>query len=141
MNTKNELSAETQNGNLDKPMLTRVFLAPYLPYGLQTKYRLSDVISVLVEKDEIRDKELTGNSFEFVLKYCKPILRPLSDLTRTELEKAGFRYYIDYLTYENKGVEWTLKAPYDMVVYLLSQHYDIYGLIEKGLAISIHDVV
>ena len=101
-------------------------LAGYLPYGM--KYEWSNSI-YYYEHCSTRD---------FDYENSKPILRPLSYLTRFELEKAGFMYYIDYLTYENQGVEWTLRAPYDMVVYLLSQHYDIYGLIEAGLAIDIN---
>jgi hypothetical protein len=66
------------------------------------------------------------------------VLRPLSELTRKELELQGFDSYIDYLTYENKGSEWTLKAPFFMVQYLLSKHYDIFNLIENNLAIDIN---
>lgn len=73
----------------------------------------------------------------------KPVLRPMSDLTKIELWDAGFNSHIDYLTHEmqnplNKG--WSvLKAPYNMVAYLFKHHFDVFGLIEKGLAISIHD--
>lgn len=145
MKNNNELSDEKQNGNLDKPMLTTVFLAPYLPYGLKIKYREHSgvLFRLWQDKDTLYVNCINGIGTFVNPKYpneFKPILNPISDLTRPELENAGFRYYIDYLTYENQGVEWTLKAPYDMIVYLLSQHYDIYGLIEKGLAISIHDV-
>jgi len=72
------------------------------------------------------------------LSEVKPILRPLSNLTRKELELEGFDSHIDYLTYENQGVDWTLKAPYIMLEYLFTKHYDVFGLIEKGLAIDIN---
>lgn len=75
-----------------------------------------------------------------MLEDVKPILRPMSELTRNELEGNGFDSHIDYLTYENKGVEWTLKAPYEMIVYLFDNHFDVFGLIEKGLAIDINKI-
>jgi len=48
-----------------------------------------------------------------------PILRPLSDLTRKELEIQGFDSYIDWLTIENGN---PLEAPYKMVEYLFLNH-------------------
>jgi tRNA(Ile)-lysidine synthase TilS/MesJ len=77
----------------------------------------------------------------------KPILRPMSDLTRKELEAEYFEDHIDFLT--NEFNHWIEKygcdhvvneTPYGHVQYLLSEHYDIYGLISAGLAISIHDL-
>ena len=58
-------------------------IAPYLPYGLKTKYFLSDAI-VLNEgqPEDIRDKNLTSDNVNFVLSFCKPILYPLSWLTK-----------------------------------------------------------
>lgn len=79
-----------------------------------------------------------GN-YDIKLSDIKPILRPLSDLTREEFELQVFNSHIDYLTYENKGTEWTLKAPFDMVQYLFSKHIDVFGLIEKGLAIDFNE--
>lgn len=67
-----------------------------------------------------------GN-FDIKISDIKLILIPLSCLTKEELRQQGFWHHIDYLTHENKGVEWTLNAPFNMVQYLLSQHYDIYG--------------
>lgn len=104
-------------------------LAGYLPYGLKYK-DIPDGFEGI--------RELGLFDIDWCLVNGKPILRPLSGLTRKELELEGFDSYIDYLTYENKGSEWTLKAPFNMVQYLLSQHFDIYGLIENGLAIDIN---
>lgn len=30
--------------------------------------------------------------------------------------------------------------PYECVEYMFKNHYDVFGLIEQGLAVSIHDV-
>jgi len=120
--------------------LTLQHLAGYLPYGLKgiskeenlgieivkgfSTYGKDNIINIITDVDDID------------LIMFKPILRPLSDLTRKELELEGFDSYIDYLTYENKGSQWTLKAPFNMVQYLLSQHFDIYNLIQNNLAID-----
>lgn len=72
-------------------------LAPYLPYKLKGKYTLSDVINLRDgQKDEIRDKKLEAECVPFFLLYCKPILRPLSDLTKER---------IDFLWFEVIGVD------------------------------------
>ncbi|RZK62255.1 MAG: hypothetical protein EOO95_15265 [Pedobacter sp.] len=99
--------------------------------------------------------ELTTFNFDLVTSFynTKAILRPMSDLTRSMLEEAGFNSHIDYLTHElqneansgrldsNGKKLWRVEhAPYEMVAYLFREHFDVFGLIEKGLAISIHDV-
>jgi hypothetical protein len=84
---------------------------------------------------------LTEGGAKPAVDKIKPILKDMSELTREELEEVGFNSHIDYLTYENQGVEWTLKAPFAMVQYLLSEHYDIYRLIPEGLAIDVNDLV
>jgi hypothetical protein len=117
-------------------------LAPYLPYGLKVgklHYLHSGVGIGSI------DHLLTTKS-----KQYKPILRPLYDLTRSELERQGYWHHIDWLTYElqtskinngSKGLEKHINdAPYEMIVYLLSKHYDVFGLIDKDLAISHSDV-
>ena len=112
-------------------------LVGYLPYRLKIKTTSTNY----KETYTLISLDVFGFGFkegELFLRRCKPILRPLSDLTRKELEDAGFSDHIDYLTYENKGVEWTLKAPYTHIKYLLSKHYDVYGLIPAGLAININ---
>lgn len=124
-------------------------ISSYLPYGLKTIYLLSDVVGIIY-KDEIRYKKLTTDNASFVLNYCKLVLRPLSDLTRSELEKQGYWHHIDWLTHELqtsikkngvKGLEKHInEAPYEMIVYLLSRHYDIFGLIDKGLAVSYSEI-
>lgn len=69
----------------------------------------------------------------------KLILKPIGKLTKEELLQAGFRTHIDFLTHELQSPTCTHKiedAPHKMVEYLLSQHYDIFGLFYSGLAIE-----
>lgn len=64
----------------------------------------------------------------------KMLLQPMSDLTKEELIKQGFECHIDYLTHEQMP---PLKAPAEMVNFLFSKYYDVFGLIDKGLAIDL----
>ena len=63
----------------------------------------------------------------------KPILRPLSSMTgeeKKELEKIEKNEYV-----ADAGIEqdiWTSKE----FLYLLSKHFDLFGLIDAGLAID-----
>ena len=76
-------------------------------------------------------KEHTWISFDITNKGIKPILRPLSDLT-----KEGFVYLHNYLTKEIDNDISLLH--YRDIQILLKNHFDVFGLIEKGLAIDIN---
>lgn len=67
----------------------------------------------------------------------KMILKPMSDLTKEELMEFGFKNHIDYLTHEKQD---PMKAPHEMIEYLFKNHYDVYGLIDKNLAININNL-
>jgi hypothetical protein len=122
-------------------------LSAYLPYRLNTTYRLSEVINICLKKDEIRNKELNGNTFDFVLRYCKPILRPLSDLTKEiEVNKEKF-IPINYNSFKHdkesiiefKNNFYHYKSiKFGVIERLLEWHFDIFGLIENDLAIDIN---
>jgi hypothetical protein len=128
-------------------------LAPYLPYGLNineggvnrelTGIKIKKDGSLCVNYDSIMYAAL-GN--------FKPVLRPLSDLSKELKLKDGSRLYpseqlgissidIDGIVYdgnEHYGINYLF---YTHIKALLEWHFDVFGLIEKGLAISIHDVV
>jgi hypothetical protein len=132
-------------------------LAGYLPYGL--KYKCNGNI-YYYEHCSTRD---------FDYENSKPILRPLSDLTK-EIEVNGEKFvpiivlakmaygnfsYTKVSFSENEywiGVSFDsgnygysvnrgmieLSNRYDVMLKLLEWHFDIYGLIENGLAIDIN---
>jgi hypothetical protein len=117
-------------------------LAAYWPYKLKCQYIYSGnigTISNIYTIGSCYDNDDIKISIDFYeaehIWMFKPILRPLSDLTKEELINQGFSHHIDYLTHEKQD---PLKAPYDMVQYLLSQHYDIFNLIPNNLAIDIN---
>jgi len=72
-------------------------------------------------------------SERFNYENVKPILYPLSMLTKKELIKQGFSSHIDYLTHEKQD---PLKAPFEMVQYLFSKRYDVLNLISQNKAIA-----
>ena len=139
-------------------------LAPYLPYGLKMK------LLNFPFDGHIRILELDcGHDFHFYLQnnYVRPFLRPLSDLTK-EIEVNGERFVpiiklnSDCLPdFGFNGMDFTFTFEGDMSSdggysferttqvasnqYLLFQklaewHFDIFGLIEAGLAIDLNTV-
>lgn len=111
-------------------------LAPYLPYGLKRHCPSSNV--------RIHDYA----AMEFTQETCdrhqsygwKPILRPLSDLTEI--------FYWDNLQdgdceLDSERINEIKNTPrgylkFYQTNYLFKHHFDIFGLIEKGLAIDIN---
>jgi hypothetical protein len=127
-------------------------LAPYLPYGLDVKTDKYGVTKLLA----VSKIHLYIDFLYYRISYdkVKPILRPLSnfgdsDDTRKVHEFIGlgkwcdfydeyFRVWFDDLENVDKLI---LQAPYEIFNYFLANHFDVFGLIEQGLAISIHDLV
>lgn len=103
-------------------------LAPYLPYNL-----------MISSGGKGRPLEMTGNgksdsssiSFSInevaVTPYLKPILRPLSDLTIEDSMREDAEHQIS-----------TGSRPYRIMLNLFMNHYDVFGLIDQGLAIDIN---
>lgn len=123
-------------------------ISPYLPYGLkcQTTDKGKIVISEL-------NAAYSDNSYTFMnivesekgFNDIKPLLKPMSSLNRTyvsELAKLIIsideKYTIDVAgkmveSFKSKP----LNMPYVIVQKLFEWHFDVFGLIEKGLAIDI----
>jgi len=137
-------------------------LAPYLPYGLKLQY----VVREKVEKTGIlqsishRDFEthptrvsIEGLYNEEHIWMFKPILRPLSDLNKELFMNGNFgfipskrfelvkdeegvwcdEFYADYGESPTSKVDVT-----QMNFWLFEYHFDVFGLIQKGLAIDIN---
>lgn len=108
-------------------------LAPYLPYG---------VMCELQDQGETKQAKLCGaysdNSYAFFdtvesehgYDSIKPILRPLSDLTK-EIEHNGKKFIPIQITrnYTDENVS------YKLCDKLFEWHFDVFGLIDQGLAI------
>lgn len=143
-----------------KNELTIEHLAAYLPYGLQVKHTTFMDYSEPIERTEalqgIYEDCCTFKNgcdwyFDDEENECeiKPLLLPLSkfgdsDDVRKVHEYIGlgkwceaydhyFKIWFDDLANIDKLV---LQAPYEIFRYFLANHYDVFGLIEKGLAID-----
>jgi hypothetical protein len=133
---------------MEDQKLTLKELAPYLPYNVGGVYTLSKVISLSRgQKDEIRSKDLNADTLVFYLKNCKLILNPLSDLDKdSELcndlyDSFGLKFDSDgdlEFDYYSIGETDSPFTGYKCINRLLSEHYDVFGLIVKGLAIDIN---
>lgn len=118
-------------------------LAGYLPYELEC----TTIHSRYKDNYKLIGLDFSGCTFkDFELFYfrIKPILRPLSDLTK-EIEVNGEKFvpniklqwlFEDYFDYSKFILEGRLS--FIKMEKLLEWHFDIYGLIEKGLAIDIN---
>lgn len=133
-------------------------LAPYLPYGLKVR-RMSDhnspinnfTLQGLSTNGCYGSEDITPWEFE----KCKPILRPLSELNREDVSVGDNKYegYFHFLeeTYLNhtEGIEhlkrianedsrWMYSINLYLYQHLLEWHFDVFGLIDEGLAIDVN---
>ena len=128
-------------------------LSPYLPYCLKIEHP-----TMLVGKRKISELRNLGQTnieishrLYVQISNCKPILRPLSDLSilvKEEFEKydgkrnGKVNEEIINLFCEENGVDEIIEdidlksLPYECIEFMFRNHYDFFGLIEKGLAIS-----
>lgn len=144
-------------------------LAPYLPYGLKYKGTYGG-ISTLRKLEYCRPYNKDTDSYSneigvdgYLIQYIKPILRPLSDLTKLinyglssyifiELfeigDTDGFIYEFDSgnikllnllesISIHNNSHDINY-LPYPVVEMMYEKHFDVFGLIEQGLAIDIN---
>jgi len=132
-------------------------LAPYLPYGLNV------IEEEIGEKFQVAGFNVSNNEFlihdniegsieEYSVNLLKPILRPLSDLTK-EIEVNGEKFVPAFRTQlhldkslpllhhgrillENRIITNTIS--YSDMQFLISLHFDVFNLIENNLAIDIN---
>jgi len=129
-------------------------LAPYLPYSLDLQFIIDG--EVMAEETmckiahfewEIDTKIGIGIADTEHIWMFKPLLRPLSqfgdsgDLRKVN-EFIGLGKWCD--AYDEYFQAWfndsaninklVLQAPYEIFQYFLSEHYDVFSLIENGLA-------
>lgn len=114
-------------------------LSPYLPFEL--KYIFAKNIYIY------------RNTIDFDYEYSKPILRSLSDLLPEapynfygKVEHLGSKItspaseYWGYVAYHRNPNLWKEITDWEywFVQLLFEHHFDVFGLIEKGLAVDIN---
>jgi hypothetical protein len=129
-------------------------LAPYLPYGLDVEtldYKIDYVGKKYDKLIGFHQWDKTGLLWSCILEggskpdvtRIKPILRPLSDLTK-EIEHNGEKFvpmnrFFDefgYLPNTSHHEHLQVQVYYN----ILEWHFDVFGLIDKGLAVDINTV-
>ena len=111
-------------------------LSARLPYGVKCEI---DDIDEPLELESIKfkgDYFIFGNGvYERYITEIKPYLRPMSSMTEEERnEYFGFRSQeLQRVAFAEVGRE---EAISEVMDWLLSHHFDIRGLIEKGLALE-----
>lgn len=127
-------------------------LAPYLPYGLKAMYthgnKFGEVkgLSDISEYDDIKIR-MDYQDCEHIWMF-KPILRPIQYLTSDDFKSDFFgineQREEDYWLLEaiENGHRFTYgdyqNLTYRTVEFLFKNHFDIFGLINDGLAIDIN---
>jgi hypothetical protein len=124
-------------------------ISPYLPYGLKGIVNGWVLLVSGIDKpytlSEVIIKFLNEKSDE-PIKNFKPILRPLSDLTK-EIEVNGEKFvpagkmithgFHNSFWYETEKFDYRYLYVMDFEK-LLEWHFDVFGLIDFGLAIDIN---
>lgn len=127
-------------------------LTRYLPYGLQVEYRreVTTLDALDIEGGAFVGKNRMVSFID--LKHIKPILRPLSSMLWSEatyinnLVDTGVFLFVDDAGYAQIGVTKHVQSEGDATVslsnilaaseYLFKKHFDVFGLINKGLAVE-----
>lgn len=121
-------------------------LAPYIEHNLKCLDLKGEPDSNIFTMESISIHGVVSDNdgnFDIEFKDIKPLLLPLSYLTK-EIEHNGESFVpsekinstIDcFLQMQRNGFENNIWS-YDLTCKLLSYHFDIFGLIESGLAID-----
>jgi len=129
---------------MSKEKLTIEHLAPFLPYSLKMtgengeKYNVAWMSTKNIAVINTQGfGELEKHKWSYASGRLRPILRPLSDLQNPEWLKQLLQEDIDNIidTYRIDGHLDVIE--YYLVNRLLKNHFDVFGLIEKGLAVQI----
>jgi len=123
-------------------------LAPYLPYGLKIRNIGANTTRTLIHELPTESAIQRNISVQMLLltnHVNKPILRPLTDLTEdgllSSINRQKFNTHFNstgiYLTRYNETAV-SLSEFRKIEYYLYENHFDVFGLIDKGLAIDIN---
>ena len=69
----------------------------------------------------------------WLISDIKPLLRPLSDITKTELDEYNSKFDVEYKAFP--GIARIMQEASAMI-YLASREFDLFGLIKSGQAID-----
>ena len=147
------------NATIGNNVLSAVHLAPYLPYKLKCEVtdrgkKTIDIMFCVYDNGECSFANIVESNKGFA--EVKPILRPMTmldgntwnyenipvnflrSLGVTASEHGYSLREAEEMVY-NRRFE-PFKIPYILFEQLLKFHFDVFGLIEKGLAIDINTI-
>lgn len=123
-------------------MTVKNYLHLYLGCEVQVEeWRLTSRLVDIIEEGNkvVVFNEDIGRSGPFPLEWIKPILRPLSSMVHEELQECGNMIYDfsnDPELNDHKWQDFEICLAPEQFKWLLSKHFDLFGLIESGLAID-----
>lgn len=141
--------------------LTIEHLAPYLPHDLEIVVHGDgwDITGFDIMMNTVKCVNPVSKPRNFRIKDAKPLLRPLSQLTE-EIEHGGERFVplnelnknfawdeVYLVNYANSGLGWHIdfsfantaipfQNNYNAIQKLFEWHFDVFELIDNGLAIE-----
>lgn len=132
----------------DKKLLLKDLCAR-LPYGLKVKIKHYDdaweLLAIYINGTTYATRDV-GYPIETYFEDCKPYLFPLSSMSDelwdkefrgcgiTEFTRDSFKYGCETLVFNNCNPK--LSSTVKFINQLIKNHFDIYGLIPKGLALD-----
>lgn len=121
-------------------------IAPYLPYGVQievTDYCIE--LGSYEQKKETYITTLDAYGLHYFNTNVRLILRPLSDLNNIIKHNGIEINLFDKIEiYKGSGIDYLIEqirlGLVEVIIFnlLLEHHFDVFGLIEQGLAININ---
>ena len=114
----------------------------YLPYEVKCRFNYEDYKLYSTCNDEEHPVVICNNKDEALpaIWQVKLILKPLNtiDWHKTEHDIGEFLTgdMIEFIWNTERSSFNILDAPYLLVQWLIKNHYDVFGAIEKGIAIS-----
>ena len=122
-------------------------LAAYLPWEVEAIHLHRDITVKILGLQ--LDLDVIHSNGKTPIQFIKPILYTLSSLTK-EIEHKGKKFVpIDYIAdkyYTQNWVSqlerciederWVYHLDYSLVLHLLEWHMDIFGLLDRGLAVD-----
>jgi hypothetical protein len=131
----------------NKPELELKHILPYLPYKLKCNEKWTLISLSSLEDHAMFDysARFDGENKKGYIQFLKPMLRPMSDLFK-DIVHNGRKVNASILlrnSLESSSVKSgkflypltePLAMPYFLIQVLFKYHFDVFGLIEKGLA-------
>lgn len=133
--------------------LTIKELAPYLPYGLKGRVDKETYLQEENERiGELKTIDLADHNYELAvygelgyflcdISDFKPLIRPLSSLTEEMMARLSKEFDMPMIEHclieQNFTPEYIKTFRFEVVQKLIEWHFDVFGLIDRGLALPI----